>query len=320
MNGFLLNLARRGAGLAPTVVTTPAHRPLVPSLYGTFEPGGGNPPDPKSPNTNEHPAEAIEPVAEPAGQRLQTPMPATAAGGQSRFEADQDLASESLSARQGSANEQPSVELTAAQSVLGPGTVHRPRAPRQDQIYRKPVSSSQTEPGPVSAHSVEIPAQPGSNPELRETSTTAVTPLSAVRSRRPQPSASGRQAISIQSTPEYPSPRETSLPQPATRLQPTGGLEEKTASEKRGVEQSGVESVMPVPRTPLPQRLDSLTVPAPQSSHETGGKPMMQVRIGRVEIRANRSPPPPASSSPPPRPARGFDDYLSVRSYATGEW
>lgn len=75
------------------------------------------------------------------------------------------------------------------------------------------------------------------------------------------------------------------------------------------------------PQTIIPAAAPALRLPPTGPTNRSGQgtgevPPSMQVRIGRVEVRAVPAQEAPAAAAPASTGARGFDDYISLRAYA----
>jgi hypothetical protein len=88
--------------------------------------------------------------------------------------------------------------------------------------------------------------------------------------------------------------------------------------DTRGEIGAAQAAAVPAPITPVLPMTQPGSARAPSSSatapRDAAEPLVVQVRIGRVEVRSGEEPP--AATSPPARPVRtGFDEYLDLRSY-----
>ena len=253
MSGYLANLARRGAGLAPELA--PRADASVPGF----------------------PSERVELIGEreaaasPPGPLSHRP-PIFQERGDAEGKEEQDRGS-SLS------------PLPGARRARGPAPEVR------DHPIGESHAQSTPAPLPPASQEKKSPPELPAAPQLSQRITPEERPLPSAAPVPVAPAPGPEPPRVTVPVPESARPAEPSLPAPpAPQAVP-----------------------LPSPRTPepaLPPRLRAEpSVPEPT-------EPRIEVRIGRVELRAAPPPIPP----PPSREGRGFEDYALARSYMRRKW
>lgn len=286
MSNFLINLVRRGAGLAPQMPVEPRLTPFFVSVSAGQGPeaasGSDLSPDNEGLQTLSKPQKVSSPPAHPVpSPPIITEAPAT-----------------------------PSMAPTAGPSPLPSGDLISPPWPRPP---REAVAAEKQTVAPTPLPPEKAPVLEGKAPEALKVST-SVRAVDApaqtadqvvVRPRlvfRPQVSGENddqaRSKVfrpeSLRPTPESPRPSEAVSKEPG----------QPDESERRQ------PLIRPAPRQP-PEPL--LTEKA--SRPPAAARPI-QVRIGTIEVRTTTPPPPAPTARPGPSP-QGFEAYRLLRSYTS---
>jgi hypothetical protein len=307
VSGFLANLARRGAGLAPVVVPraephVPSHSIQVeglearPEAMEVTEAAGPHPPGPPLPSHSPRPGEGGTRAGDFEVMPDSPEMPEARRHVAPRPPVSTDVHSErAVEPRR--TGESPIVAAAAPGAEAIPGE-NEPVEPRRGAGIKPGVSTPGQRP-------VFIPSPEGA----------------AEWPARPQPRADGEPASAPSGLGDFRAPFPGVETPGFTPAPPAGAF---SSAQPRAVEQeshtgemraSQPTPILPAPRAPEPALPARLVAPAlaPESA-----EPRIEVRIGRVELRAA---PPPA---PPPAPAReerrGFEDHALARRYLRRKW
>ncbi len=297
MSSFLLNLARRSAGVS---IGAPSLPEVSPVLVPDFGPVEETPVDNVA-GDSELPAvemKATETAKASILPRTAAPPPVEPSPHVGRTTPD-SLAE--LRPQTPKSVEQPLPMMREA--VQGTREQEKPRA--------APVPATEP-PLPAKLFDVpEAPKLPGPEPPAPP----ADPPTLVVESRLVEPKP----------------PAEADRPELATKSTPIGppGVVETKPSQPRDAARSEPLVLQPLPVQPLPEPLP-MVVPAPTPAPETPLPPQptaresesrpVQVRIGRIEVRAGTPRAPVSPPSPPAPAARGFGRYARWRTYSREEY
>lgn len=308
MSDFLVNVAQRGAGLAPLVKVQP---PFIP----TFAPGNvaarpAEPdaapgpadvrsPKPLAPVQGETPpltaqAEALSPRSQPA--QTMTPPPLVAVPTEPPtpphsppLQVDAPPTGTDRAAEPGQAVE------TATATVVSPQAAPLPRHPQPPALIVTPA--------PVTDSAIQTPMVERPGPAPDRPSTSPGLPVEAETDPLPRPAA-----VHPALTQEPYDRAEMDHPQPIIRSTNQLANQAPTQPTIHPAIQPAIAAERPLA---LPKPGMPAMPPEPRP---------IQVRIGTVEVRATT--PPPSPPSPPPASApvsRGFDDYVHIRTYVNWE-
>jgi hypothetical protein len=301
VSDFILNLARRGAGLAPVVALqppfTPASAPDVGTAHATEPRSERAPRDEDRPElqVRVEPPSSQAQVSPAAAPPSPVPAPPTPPPPQARTSPLPPPAGIS--------------DVAPAQEPVPQPT--EPAVPRPEEESAYPTTAAEPQSSPLQ-HT--RPPAPLTAPMPRAEPAVQI-------SGEPFSPAPSRPAAQPQPTP-LPTQPETNLAAMPTAVRPTLAHETRGASEGETV--AHVQPATP-PMTPARQ---AIIKPAPASERPFALPTMMgptvtpseprpiQVRIGTIEVRATT---PPAPTPPPAPKPQGFDNYLALRTYANRE-
>lgn len=302
---YLVNLARRGAGLAPETTVqpsvspafSPGSEPLWTSEDVSKEPGATTELPLESAST---PAAASEPVvfrketaspdrvsSSPPSLRpsppWNTPLPSTPSPRRS---------SESTDVNPGEAN-----------SIVPPspiGELASQQPPFPDTAKLASVE-------PIVPSNPAIAPQPGS---LQPQMGSVESSLGEDRSPRPL------------SPPDLPIELADAIPRPTNRLSPASLPSDQLVSPIAVTPATAVERPQPMPPNNPAAMRPQLAHPPQAPDSRKSAAPPVQVRIGRIEVRMTAPPPKPAPVTPSKSRnlVRNFDQYAAARRYVDRIW
>lgn len=289
MSDFLLNLARRSAGLAPVVRSRPA--------AGMVDDGGGE-------EDTAMPGESAAPLPVAMMPDAPPPAPAAVPGIEVRFQP----AVAPIAATPTPVVQRVPLAMPAAPSPPAPSPVLPVVAVPSAVLPRTPGAPARVEPLPPAAAAAPVLPEQG-----------AVEPRGGSRVEI--------QAPVIVSPPSLPAEEASPLassepPEPRAVREP-----EVPRAESRVIERL-IEPAAPAVTVPAAVVIEPATPPAAPAAPrlEPAAERTIHVRIGAIEIHAAQPaavalpPSPPAAAVPEVPPAAGFDELAHLRSYAPWEW
>ncbi len=327
MSDFILNLVRRGAGLAPVVALQPPFMPgFAPDIGAAHpaEPGSERAPvgedRPELPVQTQAEATSVQAQLSPAAA-LSSPIPASADAAPPPsslvrtsplpLPVDTESAQEPLPKPAEPAAAQPNTEVSS--------TAVEPAAPQpQEEV---PLTAAEPQSSPprrtrlpaspsVSMPRAEPTVQMPGDTSKPEPSLPAILPTPSQPAARPQPA---------RDLPTKPKTGPVAMPAAIYPI-PTHEMRETSEGET-------VAQVQPATTPPATARGQAIIKPAPVTQPSPTTLTMVepaiprpeprpiQVRIGTIEVRATT---PPISRPPTPAP-QGFDDYVQIRTYVNWE-
>lgn len=301
MSDFLLNLVQRSAGLtsaaSPQAMVAPAFPP-------DFQHSGSEEP-PELAMEAEIPDSAMHQAAVPdEAAQLDSPLPLSGAPSRSPERVE----------------------------IEGPPATERPVSQAQPHSIRVagivpatvPLTAGPIGPDQVSARKPELTNEPSDSIVTRPIASTppigiAPKPLPSVIVRETSmvPSVQAHPRSDPPTTPAQGPALDAGTLQPLPQRQPTL----QTATEKPSAQVYSPAPYSPTAKLPLIEPAPRPVVAVPPLSGATARPERPRtthVRIGRIEVRA--TPSPPAAVPAAPTPTYGFDGYVRLRTYATGDY
>lgn len=291
MSDFVLNLLRRGAGMAPVISPrVPDFPDELPSLSDAEQPGDERVDPSDAENLGDRPTTPIpDAVAPPPGRRGQSPpVGPLAAGSPADGEAVEMEAAV------------PAARITPSRRIV-PAAV-----PNLDTPTTTPLPQRLPDPMPsVSPGRVISPAAPLSDHPLEEILLAPVAP-----------------APTESTAAESPSSR-VQVVEPAPPSLPHGESEPTDDAGVASAESTAIPSLQPVIPSPAGVALPALAEPfswqpippmVRAEEHPVEDR-RIQVNIGRIEIRQAAPP-----QAPPRRQPRGFEEQGLARRYLDRRW
>lgn len=304
MSSFLVNLARRGAGLPTTTIQVPPPSPFGPEIHkqgdDLMEVKGA--------------ARGLRMAGEPAAEYAASQAPLRASSSEQRLEISPGTPTHhvpSIQRLSGTASSTPiQPSMGEATAITGTPSRDLPAPPRQHVIPPLP----EAEVAPMEPPKHLSPAAPPFH-----TDRAVISEIEVERGRH----ATSPVAREIEPVGEPARPASSVAPSSPLIVNEPGERQvvssaELSAEWPRDGAQETREPALPAP-TIRPALAESHTLfPFPKVTPASASTPPSQlpihVRIGRVEVRAPMAPTPTPARSSPPAPL-GFDGYYRVRNY-----
>lgn len=303
MSNFVLNLARRGAGLAPAVAFRPPFVPFFAPNLGTAHTTEPEPATAEVP-THSGPAPAVVSVppprpatpAETPHQPPQSPHPSSSSQPRAGTAAPRSQSSQPVEP----ATPQPGQRASLTAAELQTPTPHHTPTPASPPVPPPRIEPTAQVSGDTrkSSHPADSPAIAAAQSPPAESAPRPQAPRRALGRSEPDPTTT--QAATR--TTLMPEAREAPEPEAIAKVQPTMPPASRVTH--------------PPVITPAP--VQSPMFPIPAEPTVSPSEPCsIQVRIGTIEVKASTPPSPPV---PPPAPTpQGFDDYALLRNYVNWE-